>query len=1173
MSEHGTTPAGALADAGERELIAAGTGRTLFVEAGAGTGKTHSMVRRLRTMIIDDGTPVESIAAITFTEKAAAEMRARIRGMLEEEAADLDGADPAKAERLRAALEGLDGAAIETLHSFARRIISLHPLAAQVPPRVKILDDIGQDVAAERRWADFRARLFPAEIPEDDEGRTLAKAAAVLVEHGIEVEDIRAVRAGIDENYHLADPDPELPDLDATPWPELRRVIAEARDLGARDIAGAPAGDPLLELIRDCTRFAEELAEAVADAGPGDRAWASIRLPNDGCSVHRVSKADAWKGARMDGAPVKITALRKELVGIFDGYRAVVADRLGRCAETIALAAGVDALAAAAERRRTGQLTFHDLLVIAEELTRDPAVRDALHARFRAILLDEFQDTDPLQWRLARNIATGPHDRVQDGHLFTVGDPKQSIYRFRRADISTYLAAREDTAAAAGEEVAVNLRTNFRSTPAVIDWVNSVFSGYLRERDLADGRRIQAGYAALTPRPELERIGEADPRRGRALVFGPPRQVRGADPRQANFADEATDIAELIHGAVADRWPVATRGDGQIGTRPVTYADILVLTPTAHAAERIMDALDARGIEYRSSTSSVVYRTPEVLSLINVVRAIADPTDAVACVAVLRSPLFGCSDADLLEHRLAGGSWRIDLPHEEPDADSASRNAVGEGLAWLHGLHGRRTGLRPADLLEAVVEERLGYAVWSAARNRGDRWRRIRFVVEQARQWYEATGGTLREYCDWVDAQSTDRARINEAIVPELGVDAVRLMTIHAAKGLEAPFVIVAGLGRIQRADSDPVLVDAAGGLQARFRTDLQTKDYAAVQEEERAQLEAERARLWYVAATRAESVLAVSGHVSWNKTGAVHGRCRGAGFLAAILEADGRGAPGCTPRPVSEILADQATPEQIAAAAEPAQASPVRPEPMSTQEFERRMVAARAAAEVPGLASVTGLLDEGRLRFEGESAAAVAATAVGAATGAALGDVVGAAGTPAPVPEPVVPPAAGYADHGPVFGDAMHAFLEHSDLDADTTEEGAWAAAARAHARAAGLRDADGFAARARSALESAPVRAAAAAPRHWREMHLTGVTADADGAAQPVFGIADLVWEDDSGQLHIIDYKTDVTIGEEELGRYFAQLGAYAGLLEDATGRRVADLCLVVLRDGPAEVRTRPR
>ncbi|APT90875.1 hypothetical protein CSPHI_07265 [Corynebacterium sphenisci DSM 44792] len=1172
MSEHGTTPAGALADAGERELIAAGTGHTLFVEAGAGTGKTHSMVQRLRTLIIDDGIPVESIAAITFTEKAAAEMRARIRGMLEQEAADLGGADPAKAERLGAALDGLDGAAIETLHRFARRIISLYPLAARVPPRVEILADIGQDVAAERGWADFRARLFPAETPEDDADRTLAEAAAILVEHGIEVDDIRAVRAGIDENYHLADPDPELPDLDATPWAELRRVIADARDLGARGIAGAPTGDPLLALIRDCTRFADELAEAVADTGPGDRAWASIRLPNDGRSVHRISKADAWKGARMDGAPVKITDLRKELSGIFDGYRAVVGDRLSRCAEAIALAAGADALAAAAERRRTGRLTFHDLLVIAEELTRDPEVRDALHGRFRMILLDEFQDTDPLQWRLARNIATGAHDRVQDGHLFTVGDPKQSIYRFRRADISTYLAARDDTAAA-GEEVAVNLRTNFRSTPAVIDWVNAVFSGYLRERNLPDGRRIQAGYVPLTPRPDLRRIGDADPRRGRALVFGPPRQEPGEAPRDVDFAAEAADIAELIHGAVADRWPVTTREGGRIGSRPVTYADILVLTPTAHAAERIMDALGTRGIEYRSSTSSVVYRAPEVLSLINVMRAIADPTDAVACVAALRSPLFGCSDADLLEHRLSGGGWRIDVPPASPDGDSADRGMVGEGLAWLHGLHSRRTGLRPADALEAVVEERLGYAVWSAARNREDRWRRIRFVVEQARQWYEATGGTLREYCDWVDAQSTDRARINEAIVPELGVDAVRLMTIHAAKGLEAPFVIVAGLGRGLRTDPDPVLVDAGGGLHARFRKDLQTEGYAALQEEERAQLEAERARLWYVAATRAESVLAVSGHVSWNKSGAVSGRCRGADFLAAILDAEADGAPGCTPRTVPEILADQATPEQIAAAEEPAQASPARPDPMSTEEFERRMAAARASAEIPGLASVTGLLDEGRLRFEGESAAAVAATAVGAAAGAALGDVVGAAGTPAPVPEPVAPPAVGYADHGPVFGDAMHAFLEHSDLDADTAEDGAWAAAARAHARAAGLGDADAFVARARSALESAPVRAAAAAPRHWREMHLTGVTAGADGAAQPVFGIADLVWEDDSGLLHIIDYKTDVTIGEEELARYFAQLGTYAGLLEDATGRRVADLCLVVLRDGPAEVRIRAR
>ena len=452
-------------DQSARDRIRDDRDRTLFVEAGAGSGKTRALVDRVEALVIDDAVPLENIAAITFTEKAAAELRDRVRQRFETCVADPPR--PEAADAARAALQQLDGAPIGTLHSFAQRILGEHPVEAGLPPGVEVLDEIGSQVEFEQRW-----RVFLDELLDDD---SMARTLLALEGAGVRLDALRTLALQMAANWDLVE---ERLDFDAVapgafPRAELLQVFDEVEALA--DGCDNP-DDKLLARFPDLRDHRALLAGALDDIDAlalasemGDRNGArlSIRVGNVGSKGNWRTDITDVRNAFADLR----TACDEAVSSVTAAALAHAAARIGRFV-----------LDAADERRDIGRLEFHDLLVRARRLLRSSEhgaeVRAALAERYPRLLLDEFQDTDPIQIELATLIATDEADvhakdwtelTARPGSLFLVGDPKQSIYRFRRADIGVFLTARDRIADRPA------LTVNFRTTAPIIEWVNHVF--------------------------------------------------------------------------------------------------------------------------------------------------------------------------------------------------------------------------------------------------------------------------------------------------------------------------------------------------------------------------------------------------------------------------------------------------------------------------------------------------------------------------------------------------------------------------------------------------------------------------------------------------------------------------------------------------------------------------
>lgn len=1066
-----------LADQAARDRITSDTAATLFVEAGAGSGKTHSLVGRICQLVLRDGIDLDRIAAITFTEKAAAELRERVRVELARN----------DTERAHAALEQIDTAAIGTLHAFAARIISEHPLEAGVPPRMAVVDAMGSQLSFERRWRRMRTRLFTDAAPP-----MLVDAMGIIMAAGASLDQMRGLADALDRNWdRLA--------LDDNPQgiapADIDRILREA--------------DAITDTLDECLDRDDKLAQQLdkvsewrilVAAERDATGWIPMVALCPGPGNGGAGKN--WRGGSAQVKEIKasIKALRDEIcpdvVGTYiDGAVRVVVRHLSEIV-----------LDEACERQRSGQLEFHDLLVLARDVLGKADVATAAHDRYQRVLLDEFQDTDPLQLELAQRIVAG---RDESGRLFTVGDPKQSIYRFRRADITAYMAARDRTPATD----VVQLTTNFRSTRPVIDWINTVFGRLI----VADSH-VQPSYTPLHPAPGRPRWD---------LDWGPhpfvfPDNDEPVDdedslsPAEAIRARESRDVARIIATAVETGWQRESLDDDKTYQRDaLRWKDICILIPSRTVLPFLEKSLDAAGIEFRSEASSLVYSTQEVHDLLVTCRALANTADEAALVAALRTPLFGCGDDDLLRWKAADGRWSI---YATPPTDELADSPVAAAYAYLRELSFGLGDLNPGALLSRLATDRRVFEVSMDSPRHRDVWRRLRFVIDQARAWYAEDRGSLRDYIDWADTQADENARVAETVLPEIGVDAVRIMTIHAAKGLQFPMVVVAGMSGGFRTQPEPLLWDDHGTLQACASKSVMSKGYKAAAAAEKGHAEAEKKRLLYVACTRAESHLAVSGYVG-----------KGASWGATLAPAiDG------LPNSVPELI------------------EPARRDDEPIEQFERQSWDAWSAetAAIEVTSALRASYSATRI-VHGEESAEVAL----------LEGYRGAGLLTVPAEEWV---SAGTAssDSGRSLGSALHAVLELIELGAPLDD--AFENTARHAAAVAGIVDVEHFVALARSALESEPVQRAAVR-EHWKEIQLAGLGPDGTTVVE---GIGDLVYRDDEDGLVIADYKTDVGVSAHTLEAYWAQLAIYADLLRNATGEMVTRLELVFCRVGPAAV-----
>ena len=716
-----------LSDQPARDAILERLDANMVVEAGAGTGKTRSLVDRAVALIKTGRAKLGGIAAITFTESAAAELRARIAENLELAAAD-KCLPQDQQERCNRAVAELDQASIQTLHSFAGSLLGERPLAAGLPPGFTIRDEIEAEIAFEDRWSAWLDTIL--DDPDAQQALRPALAADMTLNH------MRTIAESFHKNHDLL-------------------ADASFDALPLQDLEGEQATEliPVLELLR---RFTLDYAAA---------------------------------------------------------------------------------------RRAAGEVEFLDMLVLARDMLRNNlTARDHFRERFTHILIDEMQDTDPLQAEIALFLAEetdgriNPKDRPQDwrnvkpvaGKLFVVGDPKQSIYRFRRADIQQVVQMRE---AVRGTNVL--LQQNFRSLPPVIDWVNHLFDQWMQGE-------AQAAYASLVAGPH---DGQPPPVR---FVGGEIDELIGVVRRR-----EAEAIAAAIQTAIEGGWQVRSEDDGG-ALRTADYQDICVLMPRRAGFDALEIAFEDAGIPFRLESASLIYNTQEARDLLNCLAAIDDPTDPVAVVAALRSPAFACSDADLLTFVEDGGQF--DYLAE----DGAFSGSVAEALAVLRKFHECRKWTAPATLIEQFVRERRLRELALNERYSRGRWTRYGFLIDRARA-YAATGeASLRAFLAWTDRQREENARARETVVRESDARAVSVMTVHGAKGLEFPIVFLAGLNAAPSTRTDIVLFDRTSS-RIEVRASLQTAGYAELADFEKARAEEEHVRLIYVAATRARDHLIVS--------------------------------------------------------------------------------------------------------------------------------------------------------------------------------------------------------------------------------------------------------------------------------------------------------------------------
>src|SRR5665648_395525 len=521
-------PERAVCDQDVRDLVTGDLGATFLLEAGAGTGKTRVLVDRYVRCVLDEalGTgDVRTVAAITFTEKAAGELRQRVREEFEARAAEAEAGSDA-ADAIERALAALDDAPISTIHGFAGRLLREFPVEAGVDPAFEQLDGLGSDIERAHLWEEWLTELAAADSSGEATGeageptaeRRVRDWLSRLLRVGVKLEDVRVLAAGpkglFGERYDL-DPAPGPP-----PEPDLVAGFAglAAPLTSLRDFCVAACSDQTDKGFGAAMQLVEAAGSLLAEP-PADIdlvAAALYALPAKTNPTAPGGNKGNWDAAaggkeelqlRYRAAIALVIVLRDEYAEYVTGLAVAVADSFARWAGHAQIG--------------LGRLDFTDLLGrLRDLLTGDLAARRALQQRFRYLLVDEFQDTDPLQAQIVFLLcereplaAHWRHVVLQPGKLFVVGDPKQSIYRFRRADIALYdQVKRLVDGQPDGTGVVTAIRQNFRTTPAAVGWVNNVFAPVFDD-DQSEGR--QPGYQWVEPyRPPAEgpRIAVLRPR-------------------------------------------------------------------------------------------------------------------------------------------------------------------------------------------------------------------------------------------------------------------------------------------------------------------------------------------------------------------------------------------------------------------------------------------------------------------------------------------------------------------------------------------------------------------------------------------------------------------------------------------------------------------------------------
>ena len=865
-----------LPDASARVAALSDHGRTLLVEAGAGSGKTALMAGRV-ALLVAEGVQPSEIVAITFTEAAASELLERIERFvrfllngqvpLELEEALPDGLLDEQRAHLQVGAATLDEITCSTIHGFCQQLIKPYPVETGIDPGAKIIDP----AAAELAYQDLMEAWLSARFGRDRGAEGLGRIPPITDAAGEEDFFTELLIKAPDRTLDLIQNTAQFLKVHRTARasagainPAEFTVLAEAVAACAAWYNDCGVVEPTTaEFIEDIAQVADLAREAGTQPLTGRRiAMLLFHTPPKACKkddieFKRWGRKTKWKDAAK-GTGLS-AAQGEQLSTAGEGhYQACAEAYRSFCAGLGALAfehfvGEFDALRELYReyKRDAALIDFDDLLHHACDLLKtNEAVRRALSQRYPRILVDEFQDTDPLQaeilWRIAGDggMDSAWHENIiRPGALFLVGDPKQAIYRFRGADVETYLVAKRALEEQDPSAV-LDITASFRAQRPILEFVNTHFA------EMLDEARGQPGFTALSPvRPAGDEPAVS--------VFELTLDDRHKNDRGKIIVDsvrreEAATVAEIISRLIGS-YPVWDKG--QRSFRPVRAGEIALLAPTGTSLWIYERALEEREIPIATQAGKGFFRRQEVQDLIAITRTIADRRDTLAFGTLIRGPLVGLTEEEIADaiEALNEGTEHTRRLNLWTDPALLNHSVLQQTLTVLQNLARKARYATPYQLLAEAVEELHIRPILKARHPRGTEraLANIELVLEMARAYGGRGIGDFARalWQRWEDGDSQAEGR------PDAEADAVSIITMHSSKGLEWPIVIP--INSTTNLWSDTSFLYRRQDDSVHFKVfNFPSLDYEVVKNDEGEESRRERVRLWYVALTRARDLL-----------------------------------------------------------------------------------------------------------------------------------------------------------------------------------------------------------------------------------------------------------------------------------------------------------------------------
>ena len=735
-------------DEEDRRLAEENINTSYIVEAAAGTGKTNSLIKRVLNLV-KNGKRLDRIVAITFTEKAAADLKEKLQKEL---TAQND-------ENCKKAISLLEKMHVSTIHSFCASLLRERPVEAKIDPNFEIADELMASILKEEVWDEWLEKTLNTDDP----------AIRNLLEKEVKIERVSEFKSEVLENYHLLE------------------------EMGVFN------DDSIDEKIRKFIK-----SHATADE-------------------KKKENKENTNNELLLGMIIKLGDYVNE-------YRRA--------------------------KRERNFLDFDDILLITRNLLKSNIeVREYFKEKFDCLLVDEFQDTDPLQTEIVfflaekkgKSAENWDKVEIQPGRLFIVGDPKQSIYRFRRADVEMY----EEAKNVMGGENILFFSKNFRCAKSIVDGVNSRFRETIKKPK--DGN-YQPTYVEL----EFGRKeGSIPPENGIIHLIVPADENEDLNKDYKKQYWESIHIGAFIKKIIEEKWQICdknekSRDKNKEIIRPVELKDIVILVRSNYLATPLEKALQLYGIDYKVVEGKTFYQRVEIESLITVLKAIENPNDEVSIVGALRSPFFGVSDEEIFLFRENGGKFDY-LKGGEGTGFEAQ-------FSLLKEFYEKRNILDIPELLNKLYERTGILSLYYMEQHGKQKVLNLLKIADIARALKERGIGSFRGFVRWLDKMRSEEVEERESPYLEEDENLVKVMTIHKAKGLEFPVVFLPFLGSQCSNKNEKLIIDKENKeLAIGINDRIKTENYNDKQSWDKKRSSAEEERIRYVAMTRARDFLAIS--------------------------------------------------------------------------------------------------------------------------------------------------------------------------------------------------------------------------------------------------------------------------------------------------------------------------